>query len=1239
MRIVSIAGQNIASLSQPFRIDLAAPPLADAGLFVITGETGAGKSSILDAMCLALYGNAPRLAGTGRDMVPDAGGEPISAGDPRAVLRRGAAQGWAELRFTARDGADYIARWEARRARDRAEGRLQKVSRALIRAADGQVLASQITAVNDQVAALTGLSYDEFRRTVLLAQGDFDAFLRADDGDRAALLEKVTGTALYRAVSMAIYDRHSAAQRDHDRLVERRAGHRLMDNEARAGLTTERAALAQANEAAQGRMAALDAALARHARHAAAAQAVAQASGACDGAVAAHHAGADQRAHLARIEAAGALRGPWQALALARRRGAEAAAAQTRTAQAAAQAVARAADLATQADAAMAAHDRHEARFKALGPVWTQAADLDSRIDAAGHELADAQARAAQARDDAQTAQAALAALRDDLGAAQAARAQAEAALADVPADVALADDWPATRQRLDDHAEARAALAHATAEVARLTGDEADLAADLAALDDAARVAAQAEADLAAQAAGLAGRIAALEDAHPPARAAALQARATALAAMAAAQADHNAARADRDAATGAGQAARAAQAAAATRATAAAQAEADARAAVRALAAPAQQADLAASEAARALRLHLEPGAPCPVCGATDHPVHADAALADLAARLRADLGAAEQRLEAARRDHAQALRAGDRAMAQADQAARDGDAAQARIDAARARWVAARVQAGGEGTPGDDMGDDPAVLDGARADTQAALDAQAVAQADLAALRREAGALAQRRDALRQAMPARASRRDGLAAARAGAQAALAVARRDGAVARDRCARAAGALAGLLAPLGEAADADGVAARLDARVAAVGRLRDARAAAIAVLDDLGPRCARAETRRDGAVAHADAAQAAADQRQAALAALQAARAPLLGGEATASHRSRHNQARTDARAAMDAARAAASDAGQAGAAAQARADAARDEAQAALDAQAQAQADLDAALAGGDLAAETLAALLALPEAQVAALRARLRGLDDAVTSARATLAQRQADLDAARADGLPPEPPEALAAARADEQAAAQARIGRIGAIDGALAQDDALRADLAGLEAQIAQARDTADVWAAVNAAAGSRNGDRFVRVAQAITLDGLVARANGHLADLNPRYRLRRAEGLALQIEDREMAGEARATRSLSGGEGFLVSLALALALSQMGGKGGLAATLFIDEGFGALDAGSLDLAIAALERLQSQGRQVGVISHVEAMKDGIATRIAVRKLGNGRSTVEILGPGSPDPG
>ena len=209
------------------------------------------------------------------------------------------------------------------------------------------------------------------------------------------------------------------------------------------------------------------------------------------------------------------------------------------------------------------------------------------------------------------------------------------------------------------------------------------------------------------------------------------------------------------------------------------------------------------------------------------------------------------------------------------------------------------------------------------------------------------------------------------------------------------------------------------------------------------------------------------------------------------------------------------------------------------------------------------------------------------------------------------------------------------AAITLRQQRQGAIENQITVDAANRQKLAGLEAEIAKARAQLDVWQAVNAAIGSRNGDRFARFAQSITLDVLADNANRHLADLNPRYRLRRATDLALQVEDIDMGGEARATRSLSGGERFLVSLSLALALSRMGGKAGLAGTLFIDEGFGSLDAASLDMAIDALEGLQSQGRQVGVISHVEAMKDRIPVRIMVTKQGGGKSTVRISADGS----
>jgi DNA repair exonuclease SbcCD ATPase subunit len=121
-------------------------PLAAAGLFAICGPTGFGKSALLDALCLALYDNTPRLKrATGRGMnLPDVGDETVSPQDPRTLLRRGAGEGYAEVDFVGNDNAEYRARWSVRRARGRADGRLQASDRSLTGLAAGHPAAGSL---------------------------------------------------------------------------------------------------------------------------------------------------------------------------------------------------------------------------------------------------------------------------------------------------------------------------------------------------------------------------------------------------------------------------------------------------------------------------------------------------------------------------------------------------------------------------------------------------------------------------------------------------------------------------------------------------------------------------------------------------------------------------------------------------------------------------------------------------------------------------------------------------------------------------------------------------------------------------------------------------------------------------------------------------------------------------------------------------------------------------------------
>ncbi len=164
-------------------------------------------------------------------------------------------------------------------------------------------------------------------------------------------------------------------------------------------------------------------------------------------------------------------------------------------------------------------------------------------------------------------------------------------------------------------------------------------------------------------------------------------------------------------------------------------------------------------------------------------------------------------------------------------------------------------------------------------------------------------------------------------------------------------------------------------------------------------------------------------------------------------------------------------------------------------------------------------------------------------------------------------------------------------------------------------------------------WQQLNMLIGSAGGDKFKTYAQQFTLDVLLGYANQHLARLAPRYQLRRgSELLTLLVVDGDFADEVRSVHSLSGGESFLVSLALALGLASLSSERVKVESLFIDEGFGSLDTDTLNMAMEALDRLQSEGRRVGVISHVHDMAERIGVQIRVEPTSPGRSIVKVSG-------
>ena len=206
---------------------------------------------------------------------------------------------------------------------------------------------------------------------------------------------------------------------------------------------------------------------------------------------------------------------------------------------------------------------------------------------------------------------------------------------------------------------------------------------------------------------------------------------------------------------------------------------------------------------------------------------------------------------------------------------------------------------------------------------------------------------------------------------------------------------------------------------------------------------------------------------------------------------------------------------------------------------------------------------------------------------------------------------------------------------QALAEQLGTLRGLLTRDDALRATQQSLFTEIAEKTRDSDLWQRLDGLIGSAKGDKFRKFAQGLTLDHLLHLANRHLTRLHARYLLRRKAGgeLELDIIDSWQGDAARDTRTLSGGESFLVSLALALSLSDLVSHKTTIDSLFLDEGFGTLDGDTLETALAALDALNASGKMIGVISHVESLKERIPAQIRVDKGGGvGHSRLSVVG-------
>ncbi|CAO3435317.1 AAA family ATPase [Azospirillum endophyticum] len=1235
MRILAVRGANLTSLDGPFSIDFDREPLRRAGLFAITGPTGAGKSTILDALCLALFDRMPRLPeGRGEMLGLDGDPNSIRTTDVRTVLRRGAGFGWAEVDFVGIDGAAYRARWEVRRARQKAQGALQQQSVSLSSLDDERRLGDGKKSVLEEIERRLGLTFEQFRRAVLLAQGDFATFLKAPPRERSALLELLTGTEIYSRLSVAAHERATAEKQTLDKLVAQGGGIGVLSDDDRAALQAEAGEAAEAVHRGEQALALVRTALAWHERDGQLATAENDAVEVAEAAERAWGAAEERR------EAAFLLRGlqPLRPVLV------DADRASGEAAEAAAAVERAETTLATARLAVEDATGRHgevRRRFEAAcadqakaEPDLERAADLDGRIATLTGEQGTAEAavkatarRSGTLRMTVQDTETILCAARNDA-------ARLEVWLRGQAGFAVVAEQWERWDRLLGRSIAGERAGKAAAQERGRLERELAVTEAAAQAMES-KLAEARARCRTAEQTLEMVRGVAvpSLDEARQ-ARTEAGRRREGLLALLATEEARQ---RLDGERAMAEGERLRLLSEAErdGTAARELAESRAGQRAAVEEAERTLQRLLLAQREDVESLRGKLVEREPCPVCGSAEHPWAG--ARATPLGRVTRD----QEKHLAGLREALAGTVARHAALEAAERAARKGvEGLAARLAAMAqeaegiaARWTAQAAAIGwkAEGRMLADIRKEVDAVDrrltAIAADEEQALDHRRqidAAQQEHRRLETAAAGLASECEATRQRL---AEGRQALALALAALERAVS----------DREAALAELAEGLAGDVEWRSrlerEQDGYRAALGARVAEYREKSDALTRAAREVERATGERAVQTAELEASLRTEQEAHARAADLAGRLAETRTARGALLGGRTVSEMRKALTGERHEAEALMEKATFARQDAVARLSAAEQERETRGEAARLCAEKARSAGERLERAIAERGVGLEELRRLLSTPESELEAEELALAVLERARGDAALVVAERRRQRADHHAIGRPGQTVEEAAAAAESIGAVLGRDRDRLGSARGRLEADDANRRRLAGLMADIEAQQARCALWGKMAQLIGSANGQKMRNFAQSLSLDLLLTHANRHLEDLARRYRLERVAGadLEIQVVDREMGDERRGVHSLSGGELFLVSLALALGLSAMaaGTSGGIG-TLFIDEGFGTLDPDSLDVALSCLEALQAGGRQVGVISHVPAMVERIGTQIRVMPLGGGRSRVTV---------